>query len=118
MVAWYFTPEPESGLNRQTALSNSKFAEKYEEDKRICADAVPFMGKTLSTDYARTISTGSYMGMNNTGLFCNSPMSIPTFFGAPMISEDYKCEASKLPFELSEWNPKWFSPICRPWFQH
>ena len=34
-----------------------------------------------------------------------------------MTSESYKCPESMLPFEYSNWNEKWYSPVCRDWFK-
>ena len=76
------------------------------------------MGETLSTEYSRTVSSGSYIGTANTGVFCNSPLAIPNFFSQPMEQDTYQCEAEQLPYTPVDWNPKYYSPLCRPWFQN
>ena len=117
VITWYFSPEPERSPNLSTAKQDRDFARDFQDNKRLCADAVPFIGQALSTQYARMISSGAYIGFADTGLFCNSPLALPAFFDKPMADEDYHCPVEKMPVDLPDWNRKFYSPLCRPWFQ-
>ena len=79
VITWYFSPEPERSPNLSTAKQDRDFARDFQDNKRLCADAVPFIGQALSTQYARMISSGAYIGFADTGLFCNSPLALPAF---------------------------------------
>ena len=78
---------------------------------------MPHLGKTLSTPYANSMSAGAYLGLAGSGVFCNVPFSINAFSYEPM-GAGYDCPVEALPHNWEAWNPKWFSPICRPWFQN
>ena len=34
-----------------------------------------------------------------------------------MDSRSYSCPIDELPFDYDNWNDKWFSPVCRGWYQ-
>ena len=71
----------------------------------------------MHTNYARTFAFGSYLGMAETGLFCNQPLMTSAIMDQPMSSPDYVCNATDTPIDYPNWDPKWFSPVCRPWYQ-
>ena len=55
---------------------------KFLENKRTCAQAIPFFGKALQTPYARSFASGSYLGLKDAGVYCNAPFRIaPFYFG-------------------------------------
>ena len=109
---WYLSPEKEDSSNRQNALINSEFKAKLDADKITCAVSVPFIGKATNTNYARATGSYTYLGLADSGLFCDSQLSINDFYTQKMTSPDYNCSVSNYP----NWDPKWFSPLCRPWF--
>ena len=34
-----------------------------------------------------------------------------------MDDPEYSCPVEELPYAYPEWNPKWYSPLCRPWLK-
>ena len=40
------------------------------------------------------------------------------FYFEEMESPDYDCPGHSLPFSYPAWNSKWYSPLCRPWYNH
>ena len=83
----------------------------------MCAAAVPFFGTSLHTNYAKTISSGSFIGLADSGMFCNSPFAINFFYDEAISDPDYSCPAGDIPLKYPNWDSKWFSPVCRTWFQ-
>ena len=114
---WYVAPEQTSSHKWQDALKDTTFASAVKESKETCAAAVPFFGSTLHTNYANTISSGSFMGLQDSAMFCNSPFSVNFFYDRPSGDPEYVCPESALPHSFPGWDPKWFSPVCRPWFK-
>jgi len=47
-----------------------------------------------------------------------SPLSVMPFFGNPLENSEYVCEQKELGFAYPNWNKKWYSPKCRPWFKN
>ena len=48
---------------------------------------------------------------------CDSPADFSGYFYHEMSSKSYHCPASELPFSYPDWNPKWYSPLCRGWYK-
>lgn len=48
---------------------------------------------------------------------CTHPATFKKYYVEEMDDVDYSCPASELPFEYSDWNEKWYSPVCRDWFK-
>ena len=117
LATWYVAPEPESSPSWQQSLKNQEFKRKFEHNVQTCAQAVPLVGEALATDYAEVFSAGSYLGLSDTGMFCNVPFSTHAFYDNPVDSAEYSCPASELGFLFAGWDEKWFSTKCRPWYQ-
>ena len=71
----------------------------------------------MHTRYSNSIDSGSYLGLAESSIFCNSPLALNKFFSNEVSDADYSCPVSDLPFEYPNWKDKWYSPICRPWYQ-
>ena len=76
-----------------------------------------FLGIALDTLYARSLSARSYLGLEELGMFCNSPLQINSYYSKAMKDPDYSCNSSELPFNYPNWKSKDYSPLCRPWFK-
>ena len=48
---------------------------------------------------------------------CIRPAGFDSYFNKPMSSKSYNCPSSEMPFDYENWNPKWYSPVCRDWYQ-
>ena len=48
---------------------------------------------------------------------CTHPSIFKNYYVGEVKDKDYLCPASELPFEYSDWNEKWYSPVCRGWFK-
>ena len=57
------------------------------------------------------------MGLENSAMMCSVPLSDEDFFSEPISVDDYSCPQSSLPLEYPNWNEKWYSPVCREWYQ-
>lgn len=114
--AWYMTPQTETSPSWQKALKDSDFVSEFEKSKLTCLLSMPLIGEALQgQDY---FSSGAFLGHKHSGLFCNTPFAINQFFNKPMVDDqNYVCRASDLPHEFSNWNDKWYSPVCRGWYK-
>ena len=110
------TPETQSNPAWQELhLNNPSLAQKMQEAKELCAQTVPFTSHIIQDgDY---FSSGFFIGQRETGMICNNPLTVQDFHFKPLADPDYDCEASKFPFEYQGWDPKWYSPLCRTWYQ-
>lgn len=79
---------------------------------------MPFFGKSLQTKYANTISAGAYLGLAQSTMFCDSPLTINSFYHESMSDSDYDCPLSELPITYPNWDSKWYSTHCRPWYKN
>ena len=59
----------------------------------------------------------TYVGLEDSGSMCEHAAKFSSYFARPLKSESYQCPASMLPFEYPNWNPKWYSPLCRGWYK-
>ena len=80
--------------------------------------SVPFMGWALSTGYSRPKGSHVYFGMNNSGIMCANPMRLVSYNFQPINSDTFNCPETDLALTFPEWNSKWYSPLCRPWFKN
>ena len=55
--------------------------------------------------------------MEDTGVMCSTPLQEESHFSNPMNDDDYICPAESLPLDYPNWDEKWYSPLCRGWFQ-
>ena len=46
-------------------------------------------------------------------MFCVGPLANLGIFNTPLDSDDYEC----LRDDIKDWNPKWYSPVCRGWYK-
>ena len=80
--------------------------------------------ESVNAEYTNNSIRGSYIGMKDSAIFCNNPMDDVSFYYDEVQNSGYTCPLVKLPFEESgdensypNWDDKWYSPICRPWFE-
>ena len=110
------TPELTSAPGWKSLLQDKEFVGKSSEARKVCAQSIPFLGASLQGD--EYFETGAYLGMRETGLFCNTPLLVNEFFHSAMDSNpEYSCPASEFPYEYEGWNPKWYSHFCRGWYK-
>ena len=81
----------------------------------MCAQSIPFLGPSLLGE--QYYSSGAYLAFKDSGLFCDTPLKVEDFFHAEIDSQDYSCPVSEMPFEYDDWNPKWYSHLCRSWYK-
>ena len=55
--------------------------------------------------------------MQDSAILCTHPKDFNDYYVNEMTTEGYSCPISELPFEYSDWNEKWYSPVCRDWFK-
>ena len=55
--------------------------------------------------------------MADSAIFCNGPSRFSSLFINELNITDYFCPVDLLPYEYPDWNEKWYSPVCRGWYQ-
>ena len=55
------------------------------------------------------------MGMADSAIFCYDPIRTKPWHTQEMVG-NYTCSADELPVDYTDWNEKWYSPVCRNWF--
>lgn len=84
VISVYILPEPQTAPAFKRLLADEDYAKKFDEGSLLCAQAVPVVGKGLSSVYEETFAAGSYLGLDQTGIFCNSPLSLSSFSKDPL----------------------------------
>ena len=93
--------------------------DNFDENKLTCAQSVPFAGEVLRPDYAKVFGSQAFMGLEDAALWCQSPYHIEAkIFESLSTDPDYSCPIEKMPFDYTDWDPKWFSHVCREWYQN
>ena len=87
--AWYIVPESSDSPSFQKLTQNSEFVKHFEDNKLTCAQALPFISQPLHSDYAKAIASGTYIGLKDTGMFCNSPFGVTDFITEGLASDEY-----------------------------
>ena len=114
--AWYMTPDDPDSAAWQRLLGDSEFSDEIINSRKLCSQAIPFIGEFLQGD--DYFAAGSFLGQAETGMFCNTPLTVNQFFSSPMDGDpDYACPKSEFPHKYPTWNPKWYSPLCRGWYK-
>ena len=78
---------------------------------------MPFIGEANNLDYAKPIGFQSFMSFADTTLLCQSPFKIGQYTRGEETDVEYSCPAENIPFQYDNWNPKWYSTVCRNWFK-
>ena len=64
------------------------------------------------------MSSGAFLGLKDSGIFCNLPLNLTPFVYEELQDPDYVCPVEEFPFEYKNWDNKWYSPLCRPWYKN
>ena len=114
--AWFVVPQnTDEPAWKKLVDEDSDFNDKTKQARSVCAQSIPFLGPTLQGE--QYYSSGAYLAFKDTGLFCDTPLKVEDFFHTPIDSPDYSCPVSEMPFEYDDWNPKWYSHLCRSWYK-
>ena len=78
----------------------------------------PLVPKSATTTgYVNPIDYGVYAGFADSAILCAHPLQFWSTSISAMTSESYDCPESLLPIEYPNWNPKYYSPVCRDWYK-
>ena len=108
-VAAYISPEP---LPPQVEDNP-----EYQEGLKVCSLSYLFQNYGFNQDYVNLAGPRSFIGMADSGIFCNGPARLSPIFIRPLNISSYECPASSLPISYPDWNEKWYSPLCRGWYR-
>ena len=110
-ATWYLAAEDPDHIE-------DDFMEQVQSGIDVCTHSLPFTSKELlNAGYISPQDEGAYIGMLDSAILCTQPKDYNEYYNETMKSEDYNCPVENLPFDYSDWNSKWYSPVCRKWFK-
>ena len=84
---------------------------------QICGLMQPLLPWTAyKPKYVNPLDDGIFTGLADSAMYCAHPI----YFRSHSIyarTGSYECPISMMPFDYKDWNPKWYNPLCRGWYQ-
>ena len=115
---WYLFPESTTSASWQKFYKNQTKVNMLEQDLKFCAYFAPLAGEALSELFQASFYQENYMAVANSGLMCKTPPRIEDLMYKEMQSQDYFCPVNETAINFPDWNPKYYSVLCRPWYKN